>query len=83
MPPSNDGEVIVPIKTLKKSTPSSIEMSLDPGKKVQLFFFFNDAHKTNFKILTLFEKLGEVLISVMPLASDESQKKILTNISAV
>jgi hypothetical protein len=73
----------VPIKTLKKSTPSSLVMSLEQGSKTQFFFFFNEAHKKNFKILTLFEKLGEVLISVMPLPNDKMQKEILTNIPTI
>lgn len=50
--------------SLKKSTPFKVEMT---ENNTEYFMFFNHAKSANFKILTLFEKLGEVMISVMPL----------------
>jgi hypothetical protein len=75
--------VVVPIKTIKKSTPFNIQMSLEEDKKTQFLLFFNNALSTNFKIMTLFSKLGEVLISVMPLPTDEIQKKVLTDVKSI
>lgn len=58
-------------------------MSLEEDKKTQFLLFFNNALSTNFKIMTLFSKLGEVLISVMPLPTDEIQKKVLTDVKSI
>jgi len=58
-------------------------MTLEDDKKAQFLLFFNNALSTNFKIMTLFSKLGEVLISVMPLPTNEIQKKVLTDVKSI
>ncbi len=74
LPPSkleDIDKIVTSIKSLKKSTPFNIEMSLKGDQKSQYFMFFNNAININFKVLTLFTHVGEVIISVMPLPTDK------------
>lgn len=66
--------------SLKKSTPFKIEMT---ENQTEYFMFFNHGKNANFKVLTLFEKLGEVLISVMPFPTNDDQRNLITNIKKI
>ncbi len=58
-------------------------MSLKGNQKSQYFMFFNFAVNVNFKVLTLFNYVGEVIISVMPLPTDKDQLNLMTNIQQI
>ena len=58
VPPTKSGEKYIstsPVMSIKKSTPFKIEMT---ENQTEYFMFFNHGKNANFKVLTLFEKLG-------------------------
>lgn len=52
-------------------------------KETEYFMFYNHARSSNFKVLTLFQKLGDVVISVMPFASSEQQRNLISNMKNI
>ena len=57
----------VALKAIKRGAVMDLEMDSETSK-YQYFLYEHQSQKRNFKVVTMFSKIGEVIISAMPLA---------------